>query len=168
MEKSFHSSRAGGTEANSIIMIVTAIFVLLSLLVPFCLPRKVDEDQLICRTRNWVRSLVVLVAGSTSTSWINFLHGRIWPEDVMDHQHKAAAVHTTQPTQIILPTPTTDLAAALLLLLLIMITIIIWKSWNNVPHTKFVQFWSTTKYNILPTCRHQLCNWTFSFQNSLH
>jgi hypothetical protein len=68
------------------------------------------------------------VAGSTSTSWINFLHGRIWPEDVMDHQHKAAAVHTTQPTQIILPTPTTDLAAALLLLLLIMITIIIWKS----------------------------------------
>jgi hypothetical protein len=45
----------------------------------------------------------------------------------MDHRHKAAAVHTTQPTQIILPTPTTDLAAALLLLL-IMITIIIWKS----------------------------------------
>jgi hypothetical protein len=40
-----------GPEANSIIMIVTAIVLLL--LVPFCLPRKADEDQF-CMTRNWI------------------------------------------------------------------------------------------------------------------
>jgi hypothetical protein len=39
-----------GPEANSIIMIVTAIVLLL--LVPICLPRKVDENQF-CMTRNW-------------------------------------------------------------------------------------------------------------------
>jgi hypothetical protein len=51
----------------------------------------------------------------------------------MDHDHKAAAVHTTQPTQIILPTPTTDLAAALLVVVVVVVVImiimiIIWKS----------------------------------------
>ncbi len=54
-----------GPEANSIIMIVTAIVLLL--LVPFCLPRRVDLVVLVGRINEYVR-----------TSWINFLHGRIW------------------------------------------------------------------------------------------
>jgi hypothetical protein len=40
-----------GPEANSIIMIVTAIVLLL--LVPFCLPTRVDEDQFYMTRRNW-------------------------------------------------------------------------------------------------------------------
>jgi hypothetical protein len=83
----------------------------------------------------------------------------------MDH-HKAA-VHTTQPTQIILPTPTTDLAAAAATA----------ATHHHHHHLEIVKQRPTHqirsilinhKYNILPTCRHQLCNWTFSFQNSLH
>jgi hypothetical protein len=71
----------------------------------------------------------------------------------MDH-HKAA-VHTTQPTQIILPTPTTDLAAAAA------------DHDHDHYHLEIVKQRATHqirsilinhKYNILPTCRHQLCN----------